>query len=144
MTKKTIVETNETYEDEKGCVTAYCDTGLYLEGDTVIFKAGTVACDDADTWSVEGRFPVKNYRAGIKELLEKGHCVIQGMDLTSIGGIGCQELHIQLISQKTTKDPKEVALHSALGETITVNFSGFGNGMTRRLNWDINLLQLPE
>ncbi len=144
MARKTIIETNETYKDEKGFVIADHNTGLYLEGNTVIFKAGTVACDDADTWSVEGRFSVKNYRAGIKELLEKGHCAIQGMDLTSIGGVGCEKLTINVISPKIIKDPKEVELCKMLGETIIVNFSGFGNGMTRRLNWDIKKLQLPE
>lgn len=98
MEKKTIVEECKKHKNERGATVVYEDIGFYLEGEKVIFKHSIVGVDDADNWKEEETFPVEKYKSGIKELMEKGYCSIQGADLSKIGSVGCEIIHLRKIS----------------------------------------------
>ncbi len=54
-------------------------TGFYLENDKVIFDYDSLFDADTHEWNhAYGKFPVENYINGIKELKEKGFCLIEG------------------------------------------------------------------
>lgn len=147
MERITIVEENETYKDEKGSAVLYKTVGFYIEGDKVIFEDRTVACDSADDWTSVGSFPVENYNKGIKELIEKGCCLIKGNDLSGVGSVGCDTLKLKKISDNAVDGPKIaemlVEVYKRYGFKIIVEFHGLRSSTTC-LYCNVNKLVLED
>jgi hypothetical protein len=121
-----IVEERRTNKNGKGEAVAYENIGFYIKDDEVFFRHCFLGSDEVDDWFVEETFPIGDFRSGIKELVKKGFCSIQGADLSKIGGVGCETMSLRKISDGL----------------MVVNYSGLQKRGTIHLKCDVNKLVL--
>lgn len=125
MGKKIIVEGRTTQNNSQGAIAAHVTVGLYVKGRKIVFNHIIEAVDAADNWTAEGTFPIKNYNDGIKELIEKGSCLIKGSDLPE--GM-CEELKLKKVSDNL----------------IGINYSVLGKGASVSIRCNVNMLVLKK